>query len=145
MESRIVYMVICAGAVGMLVGCQRAERPQMGYVSGIVTLNGTPLEKVSIVFRPAEGGRQSSGLTDSSGHYDLKYLEEEKGASVGMHEVYLSTYLSEDSAGGPQTEWIPVAYRGRGKLKREVKPGKNQINFELTDDIKSSNSSQNKR
>jgi len=145
MGIRIICIMICVGATGMLAGCQKAERPQMGYVSGIVTLNGTPLERVSIVFRPIEGGRQSSGLTDSSGHYDLKYLEEEKGASVGMHEVYLSTYLSEDAPGGPLTEWVPAAYRGRGKLKREVQPGKNQINFELTDEIKSSNSSQNKR
>jgi len=137
MSVRMICVIICAGTIGMLAGCGGVERPQMGNVSGVVTLNGTPLEGVSIVFRPTEGGRQSNGLTDRSGHYELKYMENERGASVGMHEVYLSTYISEDDPGGPQPEWIPAAYRGRGKLQHEVKPGKNQINFELIEDAKS--------
>ncbi|MBX3437591.1 MAG: carboxypeptidase regulatory-like domain-containing protein [Planctomycetaceae bacterium] len=128
---RVCQVVACGIVAAMLSGCDRPDRPPMGRVCGFVTLDGEPLPDVAVVFRPTEGGRQSTASTNEDGHYELSYVDVELGCPVGTHEVYLSTGLSEDEPGGPRPELIPSAYRGRAKLTKEVKSGKNEINFEL--------------
>jgi hypothetical protein len=64
-------------------------------VSGIVTVNGKPLENVAVNFAPlgTEGavGPGSSGVTDAQGHFTLKTVDERRvrGAVAGKHRVTL--------------------------------------------------------
>jgi hypothetical protein len=68
-------------------GCGGSDRPPMGKVSGVVTLDGVPVPNASVMFIPAAGGRPASGITDASGHFQLKTFEKDDGALLGEHKV----------------------------------------------------------
>lgn len=127
---------LIAGLLTVMSGCgAESDRPKLGTVSGIVSLDGKPLANAGISFRPVEGGRVSQGRTDQEGRYRLIYLDnphEVPGAKVGENVVYVSTYLSEEATGGPQKELVPKCYRVKDSVKRvQVNPGSNEIDLEL--------------
>ena len=68
-------------AIVILSGC--GGDPNVATVSGLVTLDGEPLDRVSVLFQPEKGGRPSFGVTDEQGRYKLTYSRTQKGASVG--------------------------------------------------------------
>ena len=70
----------------LLLGCGNSDQPELGAVSGTVTLNGAPLSHVEISFAP-ELGRPSYGETDDKGKYELIYIRDTKGARIGKHKV----------------------------------------------------------
>lgn len=113
-------IAVCAG------GCGRGDRPELGLVRGKVTFDGAPLAEAFVVFTPLAGGRQSSGFTNQDGIYELNYLRDIKGAKIGAHRVAVAT-ATEMSA-----ERLPARYHSETTLEAEVKPGNNEINFDLT-------------
>lgn len=78
--SFIVYTLIVAG-------CGRSDRPALAPASGIVKLDGIPVEGATVSFLPVEGGRPGSGLTDVEGRYTIKTFEDAPGGIVGEHKV----------------------------------------------------------
>src|SRR5581483_10021007 len=79
-------LLILAAFTVLSAGCGGGEFP-VAKVSGRVTLNGQPVDKVSVMFQPiaAEGklnsGMGSYGITDTDGRYTLKLIgKETKGA-----------------------------------------------------------------
>ena len=56
----------------LIAGCAQPDVPQLGQVTGIVTLNGEPLPHARVCFTP-DTGRPSVGLTGASGRYWLTY------------------------------------------------------------------------
>lgn len=125
-------------------GCSpNSGLPDLGTVTGVVTLDGQPLPGVSVKFVPADG-RTSSGMTDASGKYELTYTRDVKGAPVGEHKVYISGQggegggnPNEEGGGGggsavePYTGTIPAKYNEKTTLTATVKPGANTCNFDL--------------
>ncbi len=94
-------------AVALLsAGCGNDEPYNIVPVSGRVTLNGKPVEKVSVTFYPvpapgsSSAGPSSNGVTDADGVYTLKLIstKDRAGAVVGKHKVRFN------SAGEP---WDP--------------------------------------
>jgi hypothetical protein len=135
-KYRCLLACLFAGLVAAMSGCGvESDRPDLGIVQGIVSLDGKPLANAGISFRPLEGGRVARGRTDQEGRYRLIYLDnpyEVPGAKVGENIVYVSTYLSEEDSGGPQKEVVPKCYRVKDSVKRvKVNRGKNQIDIEL--------------
>lgn len=115
--------------------------PELGTVSGTVTLDGKPVANANVRFQPVDG-RASEALTDEQGNYSLRYTADSLGAKVGEHHVYVSTasegYASE-STGEDEGKWvegqeetIPKRYQEEGSLVKKVEPGNNTINLELT-------------
>ncbi|MBA2114804.1 carboxypeptidase-like regulatory domain-containing protein [Bremerella alba] len=78
----------CALCAFMLIslGCYQDHGLPLEEVSGLVTQDGTPLEGVTLEFRP-ESGRTSFGRTDSAGKYQLQYTETIDGGMIGKHTV----------------------------------------------------------
>lgn len=111
------------------------DQPELGEVTGIVTLDGEPLEDVLVQFSPLEG-RGSESMTDSDGKYELIYVYPTKGAKVGKHKVTIRTPPVDDSdPEAPEIEEIiPAKYHLDSTLTAEVKAERNQINFELKSD-----------
>ncbi len=66
-------------------GCSSSSVP-LGQVNGVITIDGDPLANAIVTFIPKQGGRPSSGATNSQGEYQLLYATE-KGALVGQHDV----------------------------------------------------------
>lgn len=71
----------------LLAGCGGADRPALAPASGIVTLDGVPVEGATVTFIPVESGRPGTGLTDAMGRYTIKTFEDSAGAIVGDHKV----------------------------------------------------------
>jgi hypothetical protein len=143
------------------LGCSGSgDNVSLGEVSGIVTMDGSPLADAIVVFAPDEGN-PSSGRTDASGKYELTYRENVKGAIVGSHKVSITTKqpaktsddsepgiegaLPIDGTHGPDSdktqvklppgtfkkESIPEKYNTNTTLTAEVKAGENTIDFKL--------------
>ncbi|WP_437222196.1 carboxypeptidase-like regulatory domain-containing protein [Planctomicrobium sp. SH661] len=128
-------MVIVTG-VAMTLGCgSNADIPELGRVSGTVTLDGQPLPEATVSFNPVENGRSSMATTDSQGHYELSYTLESKGALIGQYNVHVSTFQQGgDDPGDPPgvPEKVPQKYNKPGLLVKDVLAGTNVINIELT-------------
>lgn len=112
-------------------GCSAKPKdmPELGAVTGTVTLDGKPLDKVTVVFE-SESGRSAFGSTDASGRYELLYSGNAKGAVLGPNKVVINTQL--DAPPGP--EWkdpVPARYNAKSELKADVVAGKNTFDFPL--------------
>ena len=101
-------------------------------VTGRITLDGTPLEKADILFQPDGSRPPSSGRTDANGHYELAYKRGVMGGTVGSNTVQIT--ISSDVVANPPS--IPARYNSESELKKEVKSGPNEFNFDLTTDQK---------
>jgi len=114
-----------------LAGCGGPAHPEVGRVSGVVTLDGQPLPAATVMFQPTSG-RASIATTDSAGKYSLTYLDGVPGALLGAHTVIIRTEIpGEDGQPPIAKEKLPKKYHDRTELTAEVKPGSNTFNFEL--------------
>jgi hypothetical protein len=137
----------------LAAGCGGRE---LGEVEGTITLDGSPLPDVEVVFIPdpdrGNTGNSASAVTDAQGHYRLRSPKEGKdGAAVGAHRVVVTdllmvadfTAVGTAPAGGgaapPGPPWskkrrFSAAYGdpARTPLKSaEVRPGKQTLDFDL--------------
>ena len=137
----------CANALfcGILLtalGCGGGaeDYPDMGSVSGTVTLGGSPVSGASVSFRPdGAGSRGSAAVTDSDGYYELQYSANREGAKVGAHTVRISTYQEAGPGEDGELidavpETIPNQYNSQTTLKQTVESGSNTFDFELSAD-----------
>lgn len=120
-------LAICLlAALVSSLGCGGSgDRPELGEVSGTVTLDGAPLAGVIIVFKP-DVGRAAVGETDEKGYYELEYLDGVPGCKIGPNTVSFEWPL------GAAGKALPAKYMaGRSELKKDVQSGDNQIDFAL--------------
>lgn len=122
--------------LGLFSGCfgNTGDRPDTGMVTGVVTLDGSPVEGAIVTFQPSDG-RPSAGETDASGKYVLMYSVDVEGAKVGQHTVTISKEDQKFDADGELTsskETLPKEYNYESELTEEVKAGENTIDFKLT-------------
>ncbi len=121
-----------------MLGCN--SEPEMGQVKGVVTLNGEPIDMVSVSFNPdsfsGNSGASSSGITNDKGEYDLSYSmdPEIRGAITGPHCVVISDFAASESRGELPVR-VPRKYRSSSDtpLKYEVKSGEQTFDIDLTD------------
>lgn len=134
------------GLVG-LCGCGGggADVPDLGGVTGKLTVNGQPLANAVVTFNPVADGRPSSGVSDSDGTYELMYTVDNAGATIGQHSVVVTA----GGAGGDyegdapeKTAGLPAS-ASDGSIKQDVKAGDNQINIDLTGPAAGENANDN--
>jgi hypothetical protein len=96
-------MSIVAALAVLPAGCSKGPGDIVD-VSGRVTINGNPVEKVGVVFQPIKTdgnnnpGTGSWGVTDKDGRYTLKLQSKDQkaGAVVGKHKVMFENYKEPD-------------------------------------------------
>ncbi len=116
-----------------VTGCG-GDGPERGIVTGKVTLNGAPLPGADVEFQPEEGS-PSYAMTDDKGRYDLMYTRDKRGAMIGEHTVRIMTPTTGTDTQGNEIrvpQQVPPKYNAGSTLTREVKPGRNSYDFELT-------------
>lgn len=114
-------------------GCGGADRPEMGYVSGIVTMDGKPMGNIIVIMKP-EIGRSAMVRADEAGRYDIEYTEGERGTKVGPTTVTFEWPLDYAAPVA-----IPAKYTGvDSAIKIDVKPGDNKFDIKLESDGDSS-------
>ncbi|MEZ6064576.1 MAG: carboxypeptidase-like regulatory domain-containing protein [Planctomycetaceae bacterium] len=136
--KRLCHGLACGVLVSAALGCGggATDTPELGEVSGVVTLDGAALEGATITFQPEEG-RASIGVSDASGAYTLVYTDELNGAKVGRHTVTITTARDRSGGEGDQPlvesrkELLPAIYHSATNLQEEVKAGSQEINFTL--------------
>jgi len=115
------------------IGCGPSG-PELGEVTGKVTLDGEPVHRATIIFQPvAEGGSPSIAETQEDGSYELYYTDR-PGALIGEHEVMITTgrQISTEEGGGEVPEMLPPKYNEQTELRKTVEEGGNVINFDLS-------------
>ncbi len=132
-QCHLLFQLGCGGGGG--------ERPDLGYVEGTVTMDGTPLANVVLTFQP-DHARPAYGRTDDQGWYELVYTEGNPGATIGPHSVRISSadansedggnYEDGEGDGKSRGEKIPSKYTQGGELTADVKAGNNVFDFDLT-------------
>lgn len=128
-------------------GCGRSDLPELGTVSGVLTLNGIPLSDAIVNFTPTGLGRPSTAVTDPEGKFSLIYLQGIDGAIVGEHSVtveLVTTEAMDDLPDDPsemseeqkqaqaraQARQLPPSATD-GSIKKEVKAGDNAIDIAI--------------
>ena len=130
------FPAICfAIAMLGLIGCSD-RRSDLAAVSGVVTLDGAPLPRATLVFQPDAAGPASYGLTDEDGRYTLMYDQGVEGAVIGMHTVKITTFRERDPYADPPItaapEILPPRYYRNSELRVEVVRTKmNRLDFSL--------------
>lgn len=79
-------MVICCL---FLSACSSGEKPiALHVVKGTLKLKGESAPNIILHFVPANG-RASTGLTNASGAFELRYEKDRPGALPGVHKVWI--------------------------------------------------------
>lgn len=90
-------------SVGMLVtaGCNggSSDGPRTVKASGVVTLDGVPVEKAQVVFIDDSNKYPAYSPTDAQGKFDLRLSETKMGAVPGPYKVQVSKTLLESGDG----------------------------------------------
>ena len=123
--KRAFVSIVGLVAVALLGGCGGGTPS----VSGVVTLDGKPVEGATVTFTPASGDGGgvggSYGKTDAQGRYSLKTVAADKaGAAVGKHKVTIS--LSQPDPKNPEgaaKDLIPAKYNVKSDLTFDVPSG----------------------
>lgn len=144
-----IALIIATGSVPLLLltGC----REQPTTVSGIVTLDGRPLNVSSnsrgtVVFQPDGGhGTMATGLLDSTGHFTLATGS---SSDIARGKYYVTVSVSEllpktDGEEQGATLITPAKYASAqdSGLAAEVKPGDNKLKFDLASSDNDTNAS----
>jgi len=88
---RSIYLLFFSVAIAMISGC--TAKNELAPVSGTVTHEGKPVEKLRICFSPQpvgdnfEVGPFSQGKSDADGKFTLKTRYDDVGAIVGGHTL----------------------------------------------------------
>lgn len=131
---QLLQLFLCVLMLTIL-GCGSGSS-DIGTVEGVVTLDGNPVDRATIIFYPPTG-RSSFGYTDENGHYSLVHSRKNNGALIGNHRVTISTEIEKDYLNGANTdarkETMPAKYLDPEKtdLTGTVNSGSNEIDFEL--------------
>jgi hypothetical protein len=128
------------------LGCTSSDQPELGQVTGTITLDGQPLTGVAVVFQP-DNGRPARGMTNAEGKYELTYIRQTMGTKVGSNRVEIAPSEEgeesndvETGDGEPQPTantpkpvkpMVPKRYNSQSELKVDVKPGDNTFDFQL--------------
>lgn len=150
-----VSLLTCALLVLSFSGCssgvdpEKANRPKVYPISGVVTLAGEPVEKAVVVF-VGTGGATARGTTDESGNFTLTTFDQDDGAVAGEQQVSI---LKEEAGYDPNQlkigEAPPVVEKDRNALPKKYADPKtsgltanvsetetNHFTFDLTKETK---------
>lgn len=132
LQRRSLAFLVSAIAI-VIAGCQRG--PELGTVSGVIRVNGQPLPYAYVQFQPTTPPRiYGSAYADAEGRYELQFSESQMGAPVGQHRVSIQAARGDelpDDAPGSVRIQLPASYNESTELVRDVKPGHNEIDFDL--------------
>jgi hypothetical protein len=141
--SKSLVTAAMAAAALSLAGCGTAgDQPDLGQVTGTITLDGNPVKGIAVVFFPDEG-RPARGRTDAAGKYELTYIRDTKGTKVGHNRVEIAPDEeggddegeNDEAAPKPKGKGgkpkIPAQYNTKSILEADVKPGENVFDYKL--------------
>lgn len=84
----------------LLIGCGPVDDglPRTVEASGVVTIDGNPLEGGAIVLMQDDGKYFARGISDSRGRFSLDAFESKTGAVPGTYKMTISKTVTVDKA-----------------------------------------------
>ena len=120
----------------MLTGCGGSD---LAGVSGLVKLDGKPIEGGSVTFSPADQGALAYSSVNPDGTYELQSAGAKKGVKPGDYVATVSYRKGQPSSGMTiaqieALELVPIRYTtpATSDLRVTVAEGDNEINLEMT-------------
>jgi hypothetical protein len=131
-SARIFAFSFAVTFLAVVIGC--GGGPEMGEVTGTVTLDGNPTANLEVTFDPRDPGQGTTalGYTKADGTYELHYPGDKTGVPVGQYTVSIVGAEVDEEAGEPIS--IPERYNTQTELTATVEAGSNTIDFDLTSD-----------
>ena len=122
---------VCVLSCAVLAGCVDDSLGTVP-VTGVVELDGKPVEGATVVFKPDGEGRAASGTTDAQGKFKLTTEVNGDGALPGNYKVGVTKYEGggldlpkiEDASDSAAMDAIYNAAEKQGKTG---KPAKNLV------------------
>ena len=140
-RARVGTLVLVAC---LATGCTPSPY-EFAPVSGVVTLDGKPLDGARVTFMPRPGadglvaGPDSAGETDAEGRFSLATSDGQPGAVTSTHRVRIKTQKYERVGESAEDfrlvspERVPARYNKGDTLTAEVPlEGRDDLVFELT-------------
>ena len=146
--------LLLAGCLLGLAATSCTSGPQLGNVSGRVTVGGKPVTSGTIMFHP-DAGPTAVGAIQPDGAYTLRTIKPGDGAVVGSHRVTIqATNVGSGSLVDPKSfneeislsrkggkvlipgkvTWVVPEIYSRAEssaLTAKVEPGSNTLNFDI--------------
>lgn len=117
------YLFLLVAVIVLASGCSNS---QLAPVSGTVTYEGKPVEKLSLCFSPEPVGDNfsvgpySKATTDSDGKFVLTTRHDERGAVVGKHKITLR-YTDVNSSDISELNYLNATNKAKAKkLKAKI-------------------------
>jgi len=136
--TRVVCWMILIGCMASGCGHHGLDVPT-ATISGIVTLDGQPVEKGTINFIPADGLAPTAGAIVQAGKYSLKAPKGEARIQISAPKV-VGTRKIYDTPDSPiedvVEENIPSIYNADSVLTYKVKTNQSNVDFDLKSDQK---------
>lgn len=86
-----LLLIACA----LFAGCSKSPVIPTGEVHGTITLNGKPVQGVSLTFVPESPVRPSLAITDAQGKYAARFVSNQSGVALGPCVVELAIYRGD--------------------------------------------------
>lgn len=87
----MMRFLAASGALVSILGCSGDDGPKTYPVTGTVTQNNKPVEGAIVSFTSASV-QPASGVTDTSGKYELATKAKGDGAMAGTYQVTIAKY-----------------------------------------------------
>ncbi len=99
--TRLYLASLLLVALPAFMGCAggSAEGPRTVKASGVVTLDGVPVEKAQVVFIDDANQYPAFSPTDAQGKFSLRLSEDKMGAVPGPYKVQVTKTLLETGNG----------------------------------------------
>ncbi|MBA2115181.1 carboxypeptidase-like regulatory domain-containing protein [Bremerella alba] len=87
--NRSFLVLLIALITSTTIGCfgSSSDGPDLAEVSGVVTMDGAPLQNIQVLFQPEADAGASRGLSDADGKFRVYYPTNSAGAVPGKHRV----------------------------------------------------------
>src|SRR5207253_1103951 len=88
-------------------------------VSGVVTIDGTPVEGATVTYITEDGTKSYTGFSDASGKFDLTGSDGKSGAMRGEYKVVVIKAPKMAGPGGAVDPNDPEAMKMMAKMQKE--------------------------
>jgi len=97
-----------------------AKRPKVYPASGVVNLDGKPLEGATVQYMSQSHDLAAAGTTDAQGRFELTTYEANDGAVEGLHKVVVKKTAYEEK----RTKYDSPQERSVALMPKELLPMK---------------------
>ncbi len=128
------WLIFAAALLG--AACLGCSENKLAQVSGLVTIDGTPVEKGTISLMPADGNAPTAEAIVIDGKYMLTLFPGTKNVSIHGVKKIGTRRFREQEPSSPMVdvteEIVPARYNSQSDLTAEVKVGPQTLDFALT-------------